>query len=70
LGRLVACYFRGLTKAERNYYSTKKLECLAVDAAVKHFAYYLELLPFKFITNHRSLLYLDKLKNSISRLIE
>ena len=67
LDRPVAYFSRGLTKAERNY-STTELECLAVVAAVKHFAYYLESLPFKVITDHRSLLYLDKMKNSTSRL--
>ena len=67
LDRPVAYYSRGLSKAAKNY-STTELECLAVVAAVKRFAYYLESLPFKVITDHRSLLYLDKMKNSTSRL--
>ena len=67
LDRPVAYFSRGLTKAKRNY-STTELECLAVVAAVRHFPYYLESLPFKVITDHRSLLYLDKMKNSSSRL--
>ena len=67
LDRPVAYYSRGLSKAEKNY-STTELKCLAVVAAVKRFAYYLESLPFNVITDHRSLLYLDKMKNSTSRL--
>ena len=65
--KTVAYYSKGLTKAEKNY-STTELECLAVVSAVKHFAFYLESLPFKIITDHRSLVYLDKMKNSTSRL--
>ena len=42
LDRPVVHYSRGLTKAERND-STIELECLAVVAAVKHFAYYLKI---------------------------
>ena len=67
LDRPVAYYSRGLTKAEKNY-STTELECLAVVAAVKRFANYLESLPFNVITDHRSLLYLDKMKHSMSSL--
>ena len=67
LDRRVAYFLRGLTMAERNY-STTELECLAVVATVRHFAYCLESLPFKVITDHRSLLYLVKMKNSSSRL--
>ena len=67
LDRPVAYFSRGLTKAERNY-STTELECLAVVAAVRNFAYCLESLSFKVITDHKSLLYLDKMKNSSSRL--
>ena len=63
----MAYYSIGLTKAEKNY-STTKLEYLAVVSAVKHFAFYLKSLPFKVITDHRSLVYLDKMKNSTSRL--
>ena len=62
----MAYYSRGLTKAERNY-STTELECLSVVATVKHFAFYLELLRFKIITDQGSL-YLNKMKNSPSRL--
>ena len=63
----MAYFSRGLTKAERNYCTTE-LECLAVVEAVRYFLYYLESLPFKVITDHRSILYLDKTKNSSSRL--
>ena len=52
---------------ERNYFVTE-LECLVVVAAVKHFSFYLESKHFKVVTDHRSLLYLDKMKDSKARL--
>ena len=62
----MAYFSRRLTKAERNY-STTELECLAVVAAVRHFAYCLESLPFKVITDYRSLIFRQD-ENSSSRL--
>ena len=50
-------------RAERNY-SVSELECLAVVAAIKHFSFYLESKPFKVITDHRNLLYLDRIKDT------
>ena len=65
--RPVAFFSRGLNRAERNY-SVTELECLAVVATVKHFSFYLESIPFKVVTDHRSLLYLDEMKDSKARL--
>ena len=61
--RPVAFFSWGLNRAERNY-SVTELECLAVVEAVKHFSFYLESKPFKVVTDHRSFLYLDKMKDS------
>ena len=58
--RPVAFFSQGLIGAEMNYTVT----CLVVVAAVKHFSFYLESKPFKVVTDHRSLLYLDKMKDS------
>jgi len=49
---------RSLNKAECNYGITDQ-ECLAVVWAVKHFEQYLGLLPFKVITDHLALKFLQ-----------
>ena len=65
--RPVAFLSRGLNRAEKNY-SVTELEYLAVVAAVKHFSFHFESKPFKVVTDHPSLLYLDKMKDSKARL--
>ena len=59
----VAYYSRGLTKAERNY-STTELECLVVVCSCETFCLLPGIVQFKVITDYRSLLYLDKMKNT------
>jgi hypothetical protein len=59
--RAVAYASRSLTPAERNYGITD-LECLAVVWAVQYFEHYLQLLPFKIVTDHAALKYLKTLK--------
>src|SRR5215207_10076645 len=55
---VIAYASRSLNKAECNYGITDQ-ECLAVVWAVKHFKQYLGLLPFKVITDHSALKFLQ-----------
>ena len=45
-----------------------QLECLAVVEGVKHFRVYITGVPFSIQTDHRCLVYLDRLKDESSRL--
>src|SRR5436189_605734 len=56
--RVIAYASRSLNKAKRNYGITDK-KCLAVIWAIKHFEQYLGLLPFKVITDHSALKFLQ-----------
>src|SRR3954453_2227418 len=59
--RVIAYASRSLNKAECNYGITDQ-ECLAIVWAVKHFEQYLGLLPFKVITDHSALKFLQTAK--------
>src|SRR3954451_10970520 len=56
--RVIAYASRSLNKAEYNYGITDQ-ECLAIVWDVKHFEQYLGLLPFKVITDHSALKFLQ-----------
>jgi hypothetical protein len=56
--RVIAYASRSLNQAECNYGITDQ-ECLAIVWAVKHFEQYLGLLPFKIITDHSALKFLQ-----------
>ena len=56
--RVIAYAFRSLNKAECNYGITDQ-EYLTVVWVIKHFEQYLELLPFKVITDHFALKFLQ-----------
>ena len=63
----VAFYSRKLLPREERY-STVEQECLAIKLAVQAFRYYLLGRPFMIQTDHRSLEWLDRLKENNSRL--
>ena len=65
--RPVAYYSRKLLPREERY-STVEKECLAIKLAAQAFRVYLLGRPFIIQTDHRSLQWLDKLKDSNSRL--
>lgn len=67
-GEKVICYLsRSLTRQEKNY-STTERECLAVIWAVEKLKHYLEGVHFTIVTDHFSLLWLNRLKNPTGRL--
>ena len=63
----VAYYSRKLLPRETRYAAVEK-ECLAVVEGIRHFRVYLEGTPFMVQTDHRSLKYLHKMKDSTGRL--
>ena len=56
--RVILYTSRSLNNTKKNYTVTDQ-ECLAVVWAVKHFEQYLGLLPFKVITDHSALKFLQ-----------
>ena len=56
--RVIAYASRSLNKAKCNYEITDQ-ECLTVVWAIKHFEQYLGLLPFKVVTDHSALKFLQ-----------
>lgn len=67
-GEKVICFLsRSLTKQEKNY-STTELEALAVIWSIEKLRHYVEHTHFKVITDHYSLLWLQRLKDPKGRL--
>lgn len=67
-GETVVCYLsRSLTPQERNY-STTERECIAVLWTVEKLRPYIESTKFQVITDHHSLVWLNKLQSSTGRL--
>lgn len=65
--RVIAFLSRSLTRQERAYTTTER-ECLAVIWAMEKLKQYLDGVHFTVITDHYSLLWLDRLKNPTGRL--
>ena len=63
----IAYYSRKMKPAETRYSVTEQ-ECLAVVESVRHFKVYLSGAPFTIMTDHRSLIYLDRMKDESGRL--
>ena len=63
----IAYYSRKLLPREERY-STVEKECLAVKLGIQAFRVYLLGRPFRIQTDHRSLVWLDRLKESNTRL--
>ncbi len=63
----IAYYSRKLLPREERY-STVEKECLAVKLGIQAFCAYLLGRPFRIQTDHRSLVWLDRLKESNTRL--
>ena len=63
----IAYYSRKLLPREERY-STVEKECLAVKLGIQAFGVYLLGRPFQIQTDHRSLVWLDRLKESNTRL--
>ena len=67
-GEKVICFLsRSLTKQERNY-STTQRECLSVIWSVEKLKQYLEMTHFTVVTDHASLIWLNRLKDPTGRL--
>lgn len=65
--KVIAFLSRSLTRQERAYTTTER-ECLAVIWAMEKLRPYLDGIKFTVITDHHSLLWLDRLKNPTGRL--
>lgn len=66
--RVVAYYSSKLTSAQQKYFTTEK-ECLAVILALENFRKYIEGVRVTVFTDHASLLWLHKFKESNGRLV-
>lgn len=64
--RPVAYYSRKLLSREKNYAAVDK-ECLAIVDGIRHFQIYLTGVPFEVMTDHKSLQWLDSVKDEGGR---
>ena len=65
--RVIGFLSRSLTRQERNYTTTER-ECLGVIWAIEKFRHYLEGTRFTVVTDHASLVWLNRMKDPTGRL--
>lgn len=68
IDRVISYFSAKLTPTQQRYMTTEK-ECLAVILSIEKFRHYIDGIHFTFYTDHASLLWLHRFKESNGRLV-